>query len=96
MQIIWNQGSSLKQLNFISFSAFIIRRVEATRPRRHWGDTTGVVLMQQQRPGEQDEAIKGGGEVAGAGAADLVGGCGGDSEDGGVRVDEEQLIDGEP
>ena len=37
----------------------------------------------------------GGREVAGADAADLVGGCGGDGEDGGVRVDEE-LIDGEP
>ena len=60
--------------------------------------------MQQQRPGEQDEAIKGGGEVAGAGAADLVRGCGSDGEDGGVRVDEERLClrlpsnkcDGEP
>ena len=52
-----------------------------------------MVLRQQQRPGEQDEAIKGGGEVAGAGAADLVGGCGGDSEDGGVRVDEERERD---
>ena len=55
-----------------------------------------MVLRQQQRPGEQDEAIKGGGEVAGAGAADLVRGCGGDGEVGGVRVDEEQLIGGEP
>jgi len=52
-----------------------------------------VVLRQQQRPGEQDEAIKGGGEVAGAGAADLVRGCGGDGEDGGVRVDEERERD---
>ena len=49
--------------------------------------------MQQQRPGEQDEAIKGGGEVAGAGAADLVRGCGSDGEDGGVRVDEERERD---
>ena len=55
-----------------------------------------MALRRQRRLGEEDEAIKGGGEVAGAGAADLVGGCGGDSEDGGVRVDEEQLIDGEP
>ena len=55
-----------------------------------------MVLRQQQSPGEQDEAIKGGGELAGAGAADLVGGCGSDSEDGGVHVDEEQLIDGNP
>ena len=45
-----------------------------------------MVLRQQQRPGEQDEAIKRGGEVAGAGAADLVRGCGGDGEDGGLRV----------
>ena len=60
-----------------------------------------MVLRQQQRPGEQDEAIKGGGEVAGAGTADLVRGCG---KDGGVRVDEERLClrlpsnkcDGEP
>jgi hypothetical protein len=38
----------------------------------------------------------GGREVAGADATDLVGGCGGAGEDGGVRVDEEQLIGGEP
>ena len=34
--------------------------------------------------------------MAGAGVAGLVRGCGGDGEDGEVRVDEEQLIDGEP
>jgi len=38
----------------------------------------------------------GGREVAGADAADLVGGCSGAGEEGGVRVDEEQLISGEP
>ena len=58
-----------------------------------------VALRQRQRPGGEDEAIKqgvGGREVAGADAADLVGGCGGAGEDGGVRVNEEQLIGGEP
>jgi len=34
--------------------------------------------------------------VAGAGATDLEGDRGGDSEDGGVRVNGEQLVDGEP
>lgn len=34
--------------------------------------------------------------MAGAGATDLEGDRGGDSEDGGVRVNGEQLVDGEP
>ena len=34
--------------------------------------------------------------MAGADVADLVGGCGSFGEDDGVRVDEEQLIGGEP
>jgi len=34
--------------------------------------------------------------VAGAGATDLEGGRGGDSEGGGVRDNGEQLVDGEP
>jgi len=34
----------------------------------------GMVLRRQRRLGEEDKAINGGGEVAGVGATDLVGG----------------------
>ncbi|XP_025828659.1 wiskott-Aldrich syndrome protein homolog [Panicum hallii] len=43
------------------------------------GDAAGAALRRQWRPGEEDEANKGGGEEAGAGAADLEGGRGGDA-----------------